>query len=124
MENPSEEEAETATSNVVVTEKVGPPKLTLLVAETAPKNVEAKETPVAEEVVDLKEVMKSKPNHAGSATNPGIVVDDELFSNDSFEAKSISTLSYCCAAAAAAATAPIRKLGGVDYLSMYPSDSE
>ena len=72
---------------MVVTEKVGPPKPTLQVAETAPKNVEAKKTPVAEEVVDLKEVMKSKPNVSGSSTNPGIVVDDELCSNDSFEAQ-------------------------------------
>ena len=68
-----------------------------------------------------KEVLKRKSNVAGSATNLGIDVDDEFCHNDSFEAESSSSLSYC---AAAAATVPLRKLGGVDYLSMYPSDSE
>ena len=106
---------------MVVIEKAGPLKPTPQVAETAPKKVEAKETPVAEEAVNIKEVIKSKPNVAGSATNPGIVVDDEFCPNVSFEAKPSSTLSYCAAAATAA---PVYKLGGVDYLSMYPSDSE
>ena len=97
---------------------------TVKVAETANK-VEAKETTGPEEVVVNKEELKSKSNIAGSATNPRIDVDDEFCRNDSFEAKSSSTLSHCCAAAAAAAAAaPIRKLGGVDYLLMYPSDSE
>ena len=70
---------------------------TVKVAETANK-VEAKETTVAEEVVVNKEGLKSKSNIAGSATNLGIDVDDEFCRNDSFEAKSSSSLSYCAAA--------------------------
>ena len=112
VEKVSEEESEKETTNVVVP--------TVKVAETANK-VEAKETTVAEEAVVNKEGLKSKSNIAGSATNPGIDVDDEFCRNDSFEAKSSSSLSY---GAAAADAVPIRKLGGVDYLSMYPSDSE
>ena len=50
------------------------------------------------------------------------MVNDEFFSpNVSFEANLSSTRSYCAAAAFAT---QIRKLGGVNYLSMYPSDSE
>ena len=63
------------------------------------------------------EGLKSKSNVSGTATNPGIDVDDEFCRNDSFEVKSSSSLSYCAAVT-------IRKLGGVDYLSIHQTQNE
>ena len=43
-------------------------------------------------------------------------VDDEICSNESYQKKQESSLSY------SAAAAPKRKLGGVDYFKMFPPD--
>jgi hypothetical protein len=77
------------------------------------KKSESEENKVAEKVA--KE--KAESISAENASNHRIdELDDEICSDESYQTKQESSLSY------SAAAAPKRKLGGVDYFKMFPPD--